>query len=122
MLLYYINSMKKHITNLEILKAYDEHLKGVDLADLSRKYNVSWHSLYACFKRRNFKIIKGLHRNLKYRNNLKEDYFDIINTHEKSYFLGLLMSDGYIRSKSNEIGLKLKKSDINIDELFDKIF
>lgn len=59
--------------------------------------------------------------NKKY--DVDENYFENINTEEKSYWLGFLYADGYVRMKndrSGELKLKLKRSDKNHIELFKK--
>lgn len=51
---------------------------------------------------------------------LNEKWLDEIDNEFKAYFLGLMMSDGYI-STGNRIGLKLKKEDDNlVKEIFSK--
>ncbi|MCK9445636.1 hypothetical protein M0Q50_01945 [bacterium] len=55
--------------------------------------------------------------------NVNENYFENIDTEEKSYWLGFLYADGYVRMKndrSGELKLKLKRSDKNHIELFKK--
>lgn len=53
----------------------------------------------------------------------KEDYFDVIDTEEKAYFLGLMFTDGSIvldktKKRSPQISLSLKVLDINIIQKF----
>ena len=48
--------------------------------------------------------------------------FDVIDTEEKAYWLGFLFADGYISSKSTQIGLCLSSVDRNHLEKFIKIF
>jgi len=45
---------------------------------------------------------------------VNDNYFSVINTEEKAYFLGFLFSDGNVSSKSNAITLKLQKKDKEI--------
>lgn len=108
------------ITNEIFEEIYSKNLQGIDLSDLAKEYGTSWGNLYAHFKRRNISYVKGLHRNLKYRNIGNEDYFKIIDTPIKGYILGILMADGWIRSDRNEIGIKLQKSDKHTIELIKK--
>lgn len=42
---------------------------------------------------------------------LIEDYFDIIDTEEKAYWLGFIYADGYIVYSNNEVSIELTKSD-----------
>lgn len=53
--------------------------------------------------------------------NLKEDYFDLIDTEEKAYFLGPLMTDGNVfeqEKRSKMISLTLKKEDAYMVQAF----
>lgn len=63
----------------------------------------------------------GLTKNL----NIKEDFFEVIDSEEKAYFLGLLFTDGSVskpeRTRSSSIRLQLKESDIKIIEIFKNI-
>ena len=66
---------------------------------------------------------KGYNDMSKKKYNVNENYFDKIDTEEKSYWLGFLYADGYVRMKdgrSGELKLKLKKSDKGHIELFRK--
>lgn len=59
--------------------------------------------------------------NKKY--NVNEEFFTIIDTEEKAYWLGFLYADGYVRMKYNrsgELRLKLGLKDRNHIELFTK--
>jgi hypothetical protein len=59
--------------------------------------------------------------NKKY--SVNENYFDKINNEEKSYWLGFLYADGYVRLKDNKSGqlkLKLQRSDKNHIVLFNE--
>lgn len=49
------------------------------------------------------------------KHTIDETYFNQINTAEKSYWLGFLYADGYVRhkSRSGHLKLKLKQSDID---------
>jgi hypothetical protein len=57
--------------------------------------------------------------NKKY--NVNENYFENIDTEDKAYWLGFLYADGCVRLREGgELRLKLKKSDKNHIELFNK--
>lgn len=58
-------------------------------------------------------ILRKYHEiNKKYT--INEEFFDVIDTEEKAYFLGFLYADGNIHSKYNAITLKLQKQDREI--------
>lgn len=54
--------------------------------------------------------------------NIKRDYFETIDTEEKAYFLGLMITDGYVKEKkgSNLFGISLKSEDKYMIENFKK--
>lgn len=47
-----------------------------------------------------------------------DEYFEVINTEEKSYFLGLLCADGYINEESGYLAITLKEKDLEIIQQF----
>lgn len=51
---------------------------------------------------------------------MNTDYFSIIDTHEKAYWLGFLYADGYHLEKYNKIGMQLSIRDIKHIEKFCK--
>jgi intein/homing endonuclease len=111
--------MSKRIDELTI-GLHKEHLNGLMISELAKKYNVTWNCIYNRFKSRNLPIIKDLHRSIKYKKPFNESYFSNINTERKAYFLGLIYSDGYIRERNKgsfSLGLKLKTEDGYMVEL-----
>ena len=67
--------------------------------------------------RRNGYVAKSASE-LKRKYPIQEDFFDVIDTQEKAYILGLLYADGYNNTDRNSINLSLKESD---KEILDKI-
>jgi len=53
---------------------------------------------------------------LKRKYPIQEDFFDVIDTEEKAYVLGLLYADGYNNTDRNSVSLSLKESDKEILE------
>ena len=105
--------------NEETLKMHEEHLNGLMLVELSKKYNLSRSAIYYRFKTRNLKIIKDLHKSTKYKVSFNEDYFSNVDSENKAYFLGLIFADGYIRKRNKNsfsLGLKLQSEDKYIIE------
>ena len=68
-------------------------------------------------------LIRSSNRSKLYHPNLKEKFFETINTNENAYWLGIMYSDGYIVEEFDKyrtyyrIGLKAKIED---EELIDK--
>lgn len=54
------------------------------------------------------------------RNKVNDNYFEIIDTEHKAYWLGFLMADGYLTNRGNEIGLTLATKDKDMLEQFKK--
>lgn len=51
-----------------------------------------------------------------------KQYFENINCEEKSYWLGMIMSDGYLIERDSAIGLQLHIKDIDVLERFSATF
>ena len=92
-------------------KLHKEHIEGLTIKELANKYDTRYGNIYYYFKNHNWKILKGTEeQNTRHR--INHDYFDKIDTHEKAYFLGLLMADGYITNfKNPKVCLKLHQED-----------
>lgn len=85
------------------------HCRDEAISFVLNKYNISIRK-------------KGLSKN-KF---VKEDFFEVIDSEEKAYFLGLLFTDGNVSldksgKRSPQIRLQLKMSDIEILEKFREI-
>ena len=73
----------------------------MSLREIERVYNINRHYLSKKLEEIGVKTTKGNH----YRKYFHDfDYFEIIDNHEKAYFLGLLMADGYITDNSKTHG------------------
>jgi len=49
---------------------------------------------------------------------VQDDFFSVINTEEKAYWLGFIYADGYIKTNADVIGISLAEADINHLETF----
>lgn len=101
-------------------KLYEKHLDGLTIKELSNKYDIKYTTLYYGFKRNGFNIKVNQSRD-RQKYNVNRKYFDKIDTEDKAYFLGLLMSDGCITKgskKTPRLLLKLHKDDKYIIEIF----
>lgn len=106
--------MKKLFTlnkELEIIKYY---LAGNSLIKCSNKYKCSNTAISKLLLRHNIKRRTRFEAKFKYL--LNHNYFDIIDTKDKAYFLGLMITDGCINGKY--ISIKLAKQDKYILEKF----
>ena len=85
---------------------------------IRNKYNISQTCLQKIILRNER---EHLITNKKY--SINENYFEKIDNEEKSYWLGFLYADGYVRlykNRSGQLKLKLKNTEIKHLELFNK--
>ena len=83
------------------------YLSGITVDDIVKKYRVSNKTIYDILKLKNVKLLDyGEHSKIY---TLNEHYFDVIDTHNKAYILGLLYADGCNTEKC--ITLSLQSSD-----------
>lgn len=95
----------------EVIKKYSE---GMNCCEIGRFYNVN-SGVVNTFLRKNGVEI----RDISYRKySLQEDYFSIINTEDRAYFLGLLESDGCNSPRAGTITISLQAEDIDILDKF----
>ena len=86
--------------------------------DIAKIYNVDPSEILLLFKKNGFNKKPFTIANRKY--SINENYFDVIDTQNKAYFLGLLWSDGCNFVKKNAIILGLQESDKHILDSFNK--
>lgn len=101
---------------IDIVKEYLE-LKTSGL-QLSKKYNVSTHSIFSILKKRGIKTRGNNEVSRKYT--LDTNYFEKINTEHKAYFLGLMYADGYNHQSRNTVIITLQEQDKHILESFNE--
>lgn len=103
-----------HQEKSELFKMYETgKYIGVDLAKI---FNISSVATNALLRRHGYKAKTQSELQRKY--SINETFFDIIDTQEKAYVLGLLYADGYNNTDRNSVSLGLKETD---REVLDKI-
>lgn len=100
--------MNKELENI-IISKYKSGLNGVEL---SKEIQMPLHSIYKILKKNN--ITRNASEAQQKYEIIDQDYFKEINSHEKSYFLGLLFADGWVDFKYNQVAIELKESDKQI--------
>ena len=110
----------KHILSIEQeLDVIELHKNKTPLKHILQKYDIkNTKTIYDIINRNG-----RPHLIANKRYNVNDNYFENIDNEEKSYWLGFLYADGNVRMKYNrsgELKLKLKKSDRNHIELFNK--
>ena len=94
--------------------------KPMTITELSERFNLSNPTI---IKILNQYKIKRYTKVQLFSPNLKEDYFDNIDTQEKAYFLGLIITDGCVYTKGNKqnlVSIALKDEDKYLLEMFKK--
>lgn len=100
-----------NIQQEEIVKMYKNNISTVKIG---KKYNVS-HKVISKVLEKNGIERTGVGRRKYF---LNENYFDEINTPNKSYFLGLLYADGCNFSPKQTVSIALEERDRHILESF----
>lgn len=98
-----LRQMQPSEEQLSVLrKASEEHRS---LTSVGLELNVDRQILSRWVKENDIEM------NYKLKNHdLKEDFFEMIDTEEKAYLLGIFWTDGFVK-KGNRIGLQLQKRD-----------
>lgn len=99
----HIEEIKNHYLN-----------KSMSVSKMAEKYHCKRHQIYYILEKNNVPIRSNSEANRKY--NINEHYFDVIDTPDKAYILGLLYADGYNNPKINSIVLSLDIKDIDLLE------
>lgn len=98
----------------EICSLYQE--EGYSLTLIRQKYHCRIEAIKAVLTKYNIKIKK---RGQSKNRLVKENFFEVIDSEEKAYFLGLIFADGNITNDSKRspmLRLQLKISDVEILE------
>ena len=88
-------------------KIIDLYNNGISVCKIAKDYSVSPYTIYAIFSSHGVNI-----KHRKYT--LNECYFDIVDTANKAYILGLLYSDGSNNIKNHQITISLQEQDKHI--------
>ena len=97
---------------------YKRHFAGESLLTISRDLGIHIQSIYAYFQRNKLTYNTNI-QSRKEGYTVNDNYLDDIDSEDKAYFLGWMLSDGCITG--NRIKLKLKSDDeYIITEMFSK--
>lgn len=102
------SQFKKLLINLAIEEYINTSIYERSIQKLSDKYGLNRKTIVKYLNEREIEIT-NTHGKIPFNENV----FDTIDTEEKAYWLGFLYADGYITSKSNQVGLSLSIKDIN---------
>ncbi len=102
--------MKKITKETEQLVIQTYKKKPITYEECAKLCGLSYPSIYKILKRNN---IKPYSKTQLYSPNFNENYFSEIDTEDKAYFLGLIMTDGCISTTSSSkfVSIELKSYD-----------
>lgn len=96
----------------EIIKMYTS---GKSCQEIANHFNVAFHSISNLLEKH------GIERNNRYYNlNLDVNYFENIDSYDKAYFLGFLITDGSVNALDNAVRMELAPKDKYILEKFNE--
>lgn len=100
----------------EIVSQILEKYNGYNTREISRKLGISMGVIAKYLKKSGIKLIPtGEQNKIRARKYpLNEDFFDVIDTQEKAYVLGLLYADGCNLKNSHQITISLVETDRHI--------
>jgi len=106
------------IPTIEIVK--DLYLSGLSGLEIAKIYNVPHGKIYWLLKKAEISLRNNRINSRKYL--INHNFFQVIDTQEKAYWLGFMMADGYItaRQYSYNVGIALAIKDKTHLELFNK--
>ncbi len=88
----------------------------MNASEIAKIYGVSYSTILRILDKRNIKRHKM--SDIKRQYDINETFFDVIDTEEKAYILGMLYADGYNNEKSYKVKLSLHRKD---EEIVSKI-
>lgn len=99
-----------------------DYKNNISLRELEKKYNVTRNTISVYLEKIGIKKIKGNHYRKYFHN---EDFFEVIDTEEKAYWLGFMFADGYILDNSkyygqDAFGMSLAEDSLDSLEKFKK--
>ena len=97
----------KDLSDSEKSEIINQRKIGITEKEISKKFDISLRQYYKLLKLNN---IEQKSKVVRYKFN--EDYFETIDTEDKAYFLGFIVADGSVNSKSNVIQITQKEPDI----------
>jgi DNA invertase Pin-like site-specific DNA recombinase len=103
------NNKKKELSEEQLLEVKELIKSKVTQKEIAEKFDLGLVTLQKRLKENN--VETKLYK-------VKHDYFSIVDTEEKAYFLGFMYADGYNGEFHNQIKLKLHRKDKAILESF----
>lgn len=106
------------LSKQDIKDIVDKYLTGnFTTVELSHEYHCSAPNIRSHLKRRGV-LIDNNQQKLQRKYTLDQEYFDVIDTEEKAYFLGLMYADGCNHIEVGTIAISLQECDLGILQKF----
>lgn len=110
----YAKDREPRFSDEDIQDMINMYLNGSILKDLEKKYKTSDTTIMAIFDKAGIRRRHSIYT-------CDENYFDVIDTEDKAYFLGLLYSDGYHNTNKNCITITLQEEDVDVLKTFNEV-
>lgn len=101
--------MKHKTSDQDRINIVHKYLSGSSMDKIAKEHNINKSSVLSILKTRNIPRRNSSDSHKKY--DINEHFFDLIDTPEKAYFLGILFADGYNSVKHNLVRLCLVARD-----------
>ena len=108
---------RTELTQDDIRDIIQKYQDGHSIAEIGKSHHKTGKVISALLKENNVDIIGSEIKNRKYT--IDENYFDCIDSDEKAYIIGLLMTDGNITG--NNISISLQESDKDVLDKINKL-
>jgi len=96
----------------KIIHFYQEDQMSME--DIAKIFNTSRSPIFRTLKENEVQIRSNTCKSRKYH--INENYFDIIDTPNKAYIIGLLFADGNNRKRQGNVRIELQDTDVQILE------
>lgn len=106
-----------HIQNSDITDIINKYINGSSVLSLSHEYNCSAQAIQYHLDKNNIAKITQAKR---INPGFIEDYFKIIDSKEKAYWIGWILTDGCVAAKDKSLQISLQQNDKYILELLEK--
>ena len=94
-------------TEQQIIEAYQ---CGMYISHIEKKFHIDIRTIKKILQKNNINYIAKIAR----KHLINDNFFDVIDTEEKAYFLGFLFADGAVSKFGYNVRLTLKSEDVNI--------
>ena len=108
---------RTELTQDDIKDIIQKYQDGHSIAEIGKFHRKTGKDISSLLKENNVDIIGSEIKNRKYT--IDENYFDCVDSDEKAYIIGLLMSDGNITR--NNISISLQESDKDVLDKINKL-